>query len=387
MQSLGCIWLSETARLAPAHQAALLRACSSAEEILGLSVVEAQQLCGGLNPAEIRRFSGKSLRRAAEIARKCGDRGWRILTFYDEDFPKPLRHIPDPPAVLYVQGRLPDFSSVLAIAVVGKRKASAYGLHIAEQMGYDLSRAGAVVVSGMAEGCDGAAHRGALAGGTPTVAVLGTPLDRCFPASNAALMRNIAAYGALVTEYPPGRPYTASDFPRRNRLICGLAQGLVVCEAGKKSGTLLTARLALDQGRDVFAVPGAVGAANSEGTNELIASSGAQLVTSAQRILDEYAPRLQALGIRPAAPAAAEPPGPPPAAPAPPQGKSIAAAFSDTAQTPAQQSLLQVLNGTMHIDDLIEASGVSAAEALEALTFLEIAGLVRRLPGKRFERT
>ncbi len=393
----GCIWLSETARLAPARQAALLRACASGDEFLTMSARRAAELCGGLTAAESRRFENKSLRRASEIARQSRDSGCRMLSFYDSDYPRPLRHIPDPPAILYVQGRLPDFTVSAAIAVVGKRKASAYGLQIAEKMGYALSRAGVVVVSGMAIGCDSAAHRGALKGGSPTVAVLGTPLDRCSPASNAGLMRDIAAYGAVVTEYPVGRPYTRSDFPRRNRLISGLSLGVVVCEAGKKSGTLQTAQLALEQGRDVFAVPGAVDAPNSEGTNELIASSSAQLVVSPQRVLDEYADRWEALGLRPCQPAS---PAPKPPAPKPPvtepevlprrkehAGQSIAAAYGEAVPEGPQRTLLEALRGPTHIDELIEQSGVPAAEALQALTFLEIAGLVRRLPGKRFERT
>ncbi len=402
MHIFGCIWLSE-ARLAPARQAALLRACSSGDEFLSMSARQAGGLCGGLTAKETMRFQNKSLRRAEEILRRTEAIGGRALSFYDKDFPAPLRHIPDPPAVLYVRGELPDFSKVPAIAVIGKRSASAYGLQIAEKMGYVLSRAGVVVVSGMAVGCDGAAHRGALKGGSPTVAVLGTPLDRCSPASNAPLMSEIARYGALVTEYSIGRPYSASDFPRRNRLISGLSLGVVVCEAAKQSGTLQTAHQALEQGRDVFAVPGAVDAPNSEGTNELIASAGAQLVTSPQRVLDEYAGRWESLGLRPCAPVfeerpdTGEPPRPTaprrregkarPQAPQPAAGPGIAAAYAPDVPEGPQRELLAALDSAMQIDELIEQSGVPAAEALQALTFLEIAGLVRRLPGKRYERT
>lgn len=388
---LGCIWLSETARLAPVRQAALLRACASGDEFLSMSARQASDLCGEMTAAESRRFANKSLRRAEEIAHQSRDCDYQMLCFYDPDFPEPLRHIPDPPAILYVQGRLPDFSAVPAIAVIGKRRASIYGLQIAEKMGYSLSRAGVVVVSGMAIGCDSAAHLGALKGGRPTVAVLGTPLDRCSPASNAELMRDIAAYGALVTEYPVGRPYTRSDFPRRNRLISGLSLGVVVCEAGRQSGTLQTAQLALDQGRDVFAVPGPVGSPNSEGTNELIASSGAQLVATPQRVLDEYENRWRALGLHPCAPAAAVPAAKPrersPSEKAVVvQGESIAAAYASDVPEGPQRTLLAALSAPMQVDELIECSGVPAAEALQALTFLEIAGLIRRLPGKRFER-
>ena len=389
MHTLGCIWLSEV-RLAPARQAALLRACSSGDEFLCMSPRRAGELCGGLTPKEAIRFQNKSLRRTEEILRRTEDLGGQAVTFYDDDFPAPLRHIPDPPAILYVRGALPDLTKAPAIAVIGKRKASAYGLQTAEKMGYALSRAGVVVVSGMAVGCDGAAHLGALKGGSPTIAVLGTPLDRCSPASHESLMQDIIRYGAVVTEYSLGRPYTASDFPRRNRLISGLALGVVVCEAARKSGTLQTAHQALEQGRDVFAVPGPIGAPNSEGTNELIASGCAQLVTSPQRVLDEYENRWEALGLRPCDPVVAPPKevcGPEAPAPVPAAGQGIAAAYAADVPEGPQQELLAALSSVMHVDELIENSGVPAADALEALTFLEITGLVRRLPGKRYERT
>ncbi len=405
MHTLGCIWLSEV-RLAPVRQAALLRACSSGDEFLCMSSRRAGELCGGLTPKEAIRFQNKSLRRTEEILRRTEDLGGRAVTFYDDDFPAPLRHIPDPPAILYVRGALPDLTKAPAMAVIGKRKASAYGLQTAEKMGYALSRAGVVVVSGMAVGCDGAAHLGALKGGSPTIAVLGTPLDRCSPASHESLMQDIIRYGAVVTEYSLGRPYTASDFPRRNRLISGLALGVVVCEAARKSGTLQTAHQALEQGRDVFAVPGPIGAPNSEGTNELIASGCAQLVTSPQRVLDEYENRWEALGLRPCdpvvaprkevcgpeapaadcRPAAGDACGKAPA-PVPAAGQGIAAAYAADVPEGPQQELLAALSGIMHVDELIEKSGVPAADALQALTFLEITGLVRRLPGKRYERT
>ena len=389
MHTLGCIWLSEV-RLAPVRQAALLRACSSGDEFLCMSPRRAGELCGGLTPKEAIRFQNKSLRRTEEILRRTEDLGGRAVTFYDDDFPAPLRHIPDPPAILYVRGALPDLTKAPAIAVIGKRKASAYGLQTAEKMGYALSRAGVVVVSGMAVGCDGAAHLGALKGGSPTIAVLGTPLDRCSPASHESLMQDIIRYGAVVTEYSLGRPYTASDFPRRNRLISGLALGVVVCEAARKSGTLQTAHQALEQGRDVFAVPGPIGAPNSEGTNELIASGSAQLVTSPQRVLDEYENRWEALGLRPCDPVVAPPKevcGPEAPAPVPAAGQGIAAAYAADVPEGPQQELLAALSSVMHVDELIEKSGVPAADALQALTFLEITGLVRRLPGKRYERT
>ncbi len=390
-QALFAIWLAENARLAPSRQGILLHGCSSCEEIYHLPVRRAAELCS-LSESEQKRFAIKSLRRAQEIARMCAALQVQLIPFYAPEYPDRLRNIPDPPAILYVQGRWPDFTARPAIAVIGKRKASAYGLVVAERMGYGLSSAGAIVVSGMAEGCDSAAHRGALQGGSPTVAVFGTPIDRCFPTFNAPLMRDIRDGGAVVSEYPPGRPYTRSDFPRRNRIISGLSLGVVVCEAGRKSGTVHTVNQALDQGRDVFAVPGAVDSPTSEGANELIAASNAQLVMSAQNVLDAYADRWESLGFHP-----------PERQPErkgsalqrrkkqPPQdaAQSVASAYLDDPPEGLpedEKSVLSALRGRMQVDDIIEKSGLPAPRVLQALTFLEIGGLVRQLPGKIFER-
>lgn len=390
-EALYAIWLAENARLSPHRQGMLLREFSSFEEIYRLSPARAAEF--GLTSAEQKRFAIKSLRRAQEIARMCEDTYVQLIPYHDPKYPERLRNIPDPPAILYVQGRWPDFAAQPAIAVIGKRKASGYGIFVAERMGYGLSSAGVIVVSGMAEGCDSAAHRGALQGGSPTVAVFGTPIDRCFPSFNAPLLRDICGYGAAVSEYPPGRPYTRSDFPRRNRIISGLSLGVVVCEAGKKSGTIHTVNQALEQGRDVFAVPGAVISSASEGTNELIATSSAQLVVSAQNVLDAYAERWESLGFHPPQPRKesekAAPPAPPKEEPPRQQAQSIAAAYqSDPPDGLSEDEgrVLAALTGRMQVDDIIEKCGLPAAQALQALTFLEIGGRVRQLPGKFFER-
>ena len=390
-QALYAIWLAENARLAPSRQGILLHEFSSCEEIYRLPVQTAARLCG-LTAGEQKRFAEKALRRAQDIARTCAALQVQLIPYYDPRYPERLRNIPDPPAVLYVQGRWPDFSARPAIAVIGKRKASVYGLVVAERMGYGLSSAGVIVVSGMAEGCDSAAHRGALQGGSPTVAVFGTPIDRCFPSFNVPLMRDIRGGGAVVSEYPPGRPYTRSDFPRRNRIISGLSLGVVVCEAGKKSGTVHTVNQALDQGRDVFAVPGAIDSPTSEGANELIASSSAQLVMSAQNVLDAYAARWEGLGFRPPEQQPSETKKSPPRRAKCKQQEapqSIAAAYLDDPPDGLpedEKAVLAVVRGRMQVDDIIEKSGLPAPRALQALTFLEIGGLVRQLPGKIFER-
>lgn len=391
-EKLFAIWLAEVAQLPPHKQGMLLHEFSSCEEIYHLPDDKLSELCV-LSESEQKRFASKSFRRVKEIVQMCDALHVRLIPYYDPKYPDRLRNIPDPPAILYVQGRWPNFNARPAIAVIGKRKASSYGLTVAERMGYDLSRAGIVVVSGMAEGCDSAAHRGALRGGSPTVAVFGTSIDRCFPSFNAPLMRDICSRGAVVSEYPPGRPYTRSDFPRRNRIISGLSLGVVVCEAGKKSGTAHTVDQALDQGRDVFAIPGAIYSRTSQGTNELIASSSAQLVVSAQNVLDAYAGRWESLGFCPSDPQRREresvPPQRPPQKPPEEPAQSIAAAYSPDPPddlSEDERTVLAAMRERMQVDAIIEASGLPAPRALQALTFLEIGGHVRQLPGKMFER-
>lgn len=219
--------------------------------------------------------------RVARVLDQLGASGWRFLSATDPAFPALLAALSDPPLGLFVRGELPDRPPV---AVVGARRASAYGREVAEYLGRELAAGGACVVSGMARGVDGAAHRGALAGGGPTVAVWGAGPDRVYPSEHAALADEIAACGALVTEYPPGSPPLAAHFPERNRLIAGLARVVIVVEADERSGALVTARLALDEGRDVMVVPGSVFSRLSAGPNGLL-RAGAAPVLSAGDVL------------------------------------------------------------------------------------------------------
>ena len=215
----------------------------------------------------------------------AGEPGNRVLNLADPDYPRQLLEIPDPPVLLYVKGRT-DLLACSALAIVGSRNATPQGIANAESFARAASQAGVTIISGMALGCDAAAHRGGLEGAGSTVAVIGTGADRIYPARNQALAHAIVEHGAIVSEFPLGTPPLAANFPRRNRIIAGLARGVLVVEAAERSGTLITARLAAEQGRDVFAIPGSIHSPLSKGCHKLI-KQGAKLVESAQDILEE----------------------------------------------------------------------------------------------------
>jgi DNA processing protein len=279
----------------------------------------------------------------------------RLLTLADDDYPQALLQIPDPPPLLYAKGRT-ELLNRRALAVVGSRSATAQGVETAQMFAKALSDAGLTIVSGLALGIDAAAHRGGLAGAASSIAVVGTGLDIVYPARNRALAHALARDGALVSELPLGTPAAAGNFPRRNRLISGLALGCLVVEAAPLSGSLITARLANEQGKDVFAVPGSIHSPLSKGCHQLI-KQGAKLAESAQDILEE-------LRLAPAAVPAA-----------------------DTAAGAAETALLRALGyEPCTIDALAARCGLSGAEVAAQLTALELSGAVAPLPGGRYQR-
>lgn len=232
-------------------------------------------------------LASKSLERATEILDRCQRQGIGVLPYADERYPKALRDIKDPPVVLYCKGQLPQLDRRLSIGMVGTRRMSAYGLQSAYKIAYELATAGAIVVSGMAAGIDGVCAAAALAAKGETVAVLGCGLDVVYPKHHRALMEEIERHGLLLSEYPPGTRPNHYHFPIRNRLISGLSQGTLVVEAGLGSGSLITAKDAILQGRDVFALPANVGSRGAEGTNGLL-RDGANLVIGAEDLLKTY---------------------------------------------------------------------------------------------------
>lgn len=388
------IWMVETAQFPKDRIPGLLETFGSAKAVFQAGE-RRLAACVQLKEKQKQAIAARDLSQAENILASCEKQKIGVLGILDDAYPQRLKNICDPPAVLYIRGTLPDFNRLPAIAVVGQRKATPYGRSAAGKLGYHLSSRGVIVVSGMAEGIDGAAHEGALKGSTPTVAVFGTAIDACYPTFHAGLLRNILHHGAAISEYPPGKRTYASCFPERNRIISGLCLGTVVVEAPKKSGSLITASRALDQGRDVFAVPANIDAASSEGCNELI-KSGAKLILGAEDILKEYeglydfTPVEPAQQVQPTPEATAE--AAPPAVNAGPRTLEAVFGGGKSEKNPGgdareHAALLAAIDGVTHLDDILSRTGLHLNQALAQLTLLELQGKVRQLPGKQFEKT
>ncbi|VEN75101.1 DNA protecting protein DprA [Candidatus Desulfarcum epimagneticum] len=298
----------------------------------------------------------------AEIRRTL-QRGFRIITLTDPDYPPLLLQIPDPPPLLYVHGK-PDIAAD-HVAVVGSRNATEYGMDSARRICGDLASRGVCVVSGMAAGIDTAAHLGALEGRGKTIAVLGSGFDHIYPRENRGLFHQIARSGAVITEFPPGTKPEPRNFPIRNRIISGMSLGTAVVEAARKSGSLITARLALEQNREVFAVPGHIHSFKSAGTHALI-KQGAKLVEHAGDIIEEISPLMTGPGTR-----AEQRDGeqaPPPVKLSPEEFK----VYQSLGTSPA------------HIDELVRKISMDPGRLSSILLQLELKGAAKQLPGKRF---
>jgi DNA processing protein len=315
-----------------------------------------------LGPEALQALDSPQVRDAVERALEwAAAPGRAIITLADESYPRLLLEISDPPAILYAAGRAQLLSSP-ALAIVGSRNASAQGERNAESFARSLSDAGYAVISGLALGIDAAAHRGGLAGASSTIAVLGTGIDTVYPRRNSDLADEIARRGLLVSEFALGTAPAAHNFPRRNRLISGLAQGCLVVEAALASGSLITAKAAADQGREVFAIPGSIHAPLSKGCHALI-KSGAKLVESAEDILAELG------GFRPSGFA------------------STATASAPAAQGSPPQGLLQHMgHDPVDVDSLCSRAGLSAEQVCAELLRLELDGRVTSLPGGLYQR-
>ncbi len=282
-----------------------------------------------------------------------------VLTLADARYPRNLLMIPDPPLMLYVKGRL-DLLTASSVAVVGSRNATAQGVQNAEHFAENLSRAGLTISSGLAAGIDAAAHQGALRGAASTIAVIGTGADIVYPARNRALAHQIAEQGCIVSEYALAMPAIASNFPRRNRIISGLAQAVLVVEAAAQSGSLITARMAAEQGRDVFAIPGSIHSPLAKGCHQLI-KQGAKLVETAQDILDEIQ--------------------------LPKMAKSVPSATSDPVEMPVEHELLSIIGyDPVHMDVLMARSELSIHELSGQLLTLELQGSIEMLAGGLIQR-
>jgi len=314
----------------------------------------------GLNPAIVDELKNGSWQRFADDeCRKLRSSGARLVTFTAADYPKSLFEIADPPPFLYVRGELSACGP--AIAIVGSRRATTSGLLTTRRLAEELGRHGVAVISGMARGVDTAAHKGALQAGGRTTGVLGCGIDKVYPPENRSLFTDMAAKGCLVSEFPLGTLPLAENFPRRNRIISGLSQGVLVVEAAENSGSLLTAQFALEHGRDVFAVPGNISSPTSRGTNRLI-KQGAKLVDCVEDILEELS------GLRSITAGESTDPKP--------------RQFALTAREAALYELLA--RSPLHIDDIINQTELTAAEVSSMLLHLELKGAIITLPGTHF---
>ena len=394
------VWLSSVSLASPKARAALAAYYGDAERAF-LAPPGAYKTIHGLSAAEAEMFEARDLRAADRILGRCAEEGIQVVTMQDAAYPRRLLNIFAPPVVLYVKGTLPNVDSIPSVAVIGTRKATPYGIKMGMKLSWEIAQSGAVVISGLTEGVDRAAARGCLLAGGCCIGVLGTAHG-----SESGLGRDVAASGALVSEYPPGTKSLPRFFRERNRVSSGLAHAVCVVEAPETSGSLLFAQEALEQGREIFAVPGNADAKNSAGTIALL-KQGARPVTCGWDVLEDFAalypgklrrpdgtaPELPSPEIPEYPAASPEPAARSAAAERPTEKKEIdkpkSAGYIDLREQLAQLSAeqLQIItaidSGEKHIDDIIEATGLSTAKVLSQLTILEIKGYVRRSAGRR----
>ena len=314
----------------------------------------------GMTRQRVKKIKGFSdWKRVENILRVCEKKSIKIVDIFSKDYPEQLKNIADPPPVIYVKGKLTE-EDRLAIAVVGPRRASTYGRAVTEDLVSELSFVGITIVSGMARGIDTVAHRTSIENNGRTIAVLGSGVDVPYPPENKTLLNNISLHGAVVSEFPPGTKPDRGNFPRRNRIISGLSLGVLVVEATTDSGSLITARFALEQNREVFAVPGKITSKLSAGTNELI-KKGAKPVLKAEDIIEELSAEIK--GIL----------------------KQRDRAREKITLTNEEATLLSLLSDKpVHVDDLTRQASLPLYRILGRLTSLELKGLVKQTAGKRF---
>ena len=431
------LWLAEKCGIASKQFGRLIEKYDDPFDVYRLSEDEIEQL-EGINSALRAKLCEKDLENSYSILKYCKENRVDIISYGDSRYPARLKNIEDAPILLYCLGHFPDFNSALCIGIVGTRKMSEYGKQSAYKIGYELSSAGAIVVSGMALGVDGAAASGALSAGGRTVAVLGCGISVVYPKEHKKLMEEISRKGAVITEYPPAEAPHGHNFPKRNRIISGLCQGVLVVEGAAGSGALITARRAIDQGREVFALPGKIDESNSEGPNELI-REGAYPALCSDDILRHYdflyhdvidyskhtkakrkvargdadaALRKYGVGSRVLKFANDPKPQEPAQTQTPDEESFVLEERREDEQTPTVQAsaekresmadnsaeLLAGLDETtrrvfesLPIDkavspDALAAAGIGVGDAITSLTMLELCGLVSSLPGGLYVR-
>ena len=403
------IWLATRAGLGTLTSVRLLERFGTPENAYFAHQNEYEAV-EGLSAVGRESLWNKELSGAEEILGRCDRLGLRLLTLKDAEYPNRLKNIPDPPILLYLKGRLPVVDEELVIGMVGSRTPSAYGVRVAREMSLDLARAGVVLCSGIAAGVDAAVLRGGLAAGGTVISVVAGGLDIVTPAENRGLYEDVAATGVLVSEYPPGTPHLGGHYRSRNRIISGLSEGVVVVEGSWKSGSLITAHAALEQGREVFAVPGNVDSPMSAAPNQLLYRQEAGVARNANDVLEaflrryplrvkalplgdeERRQRLEGLASEEEQPLKGEEPPkrPPEDRNAVPKGtltekRRQMSLEEQSALTDDQKTLLRVAEETaLRPDELIERTDIPANRVLSALTLLQVRGYMKEETGNRF---
>ena len=368
------VWLATRDGIGPTRAKQLLEHFGTADRIY--NAIDKDYLdINGIKSADIKQLMIKDLDNANKILSSCAELGYRTLTFQDSDYPDRLRNIYDPPIVLYVRGIIPFIDDTPVVGVVGTRNCTPYGVTTAENVGCKLSQHGVVVATGLARGVDTAATRGALRGGSPVIGIIGSGPDVVYPPENRSIFNEVANSGAVISEYPPGTPAIPGNFPARNRIISGISLGIAVIEAPKRSGALITAARALEQGRDVFTLPGNVDAATCEGSNALLREGAIPFMT-AEDIIDEYIDLFpDKLNISKSGESKKS------------IDNSLKVDYIDLGNTPGKLDgldgdektiALSIGQNSLHIDEIIFDTGLPAQKVLTALTMLELDGRVLR---------
>lgn len=410
------IWLAHRPSVTDRMKVELLQHFSDPEDVF-YADSDAFRYVEGLTQEAREALADKDLGQAKKILAICQNRNLHLLTYRDAAYPLRLKNISDPPILLYYKGTLPDLDGSPVIGIVGTRKASVYGLQTAKRLGYQIGRCGGMVVSGMALGIDSMAMAGAMAADQSVVGVLGCGVDVVYPTSNRSLFADVERYGCILSEFAPGTPPVKWNFPKRNRIISGLSCGVLVVEAPEKSGALITARQAADQGRDVFVVPGNIDVPSCTGSNRLL-RDGALAVSSGWDVLSEYkalypdkihkdtTASLQTAysdEVRRAAEEEEKTPAKVAQDPRIPEkkenlkqelkkksiDKEASSPYIDLNDILPKLSeeektfVLTLQNGEKLVDAVIAETGMTTGKVLALMTMLELKGVIRRLPGKR----
>ena len=366
--SLSWLALTLTPGIAARLSARLLREYGSPEGVFRASLTGIES-CNVPAPAAQAIFKKQMFWRAEKEVAAIRKVGGKLVNWKDPEYPQSLLQIYDPPVMLYVRGDMGILNSP-SLSIVGTRRPTVYGTQMAERIGRDLASRGLTIVSGLARGIDAIAHQGAMAAGGRAIGVLGTGIDVCYPKENKKLYEKVLERGAIISEFPTGSHPAPENFPVRNRIIAGMPLGVVIVEGKQYSGSLITARLAMEFGREVFGVPGNVTQEVSFAPNLLI-KQGAKLVTNAEYVIEELPTPVRAALVKAEAVEA--------------EKRNLLVVDG---LTPVQRKLYELLSAeeSRHIDDLVDTSGLNSSEVLATLFDLEMKGIIRQLPGKQFSK-